>query len=111
MTVRKALVALVTAAAIAAPVSAQARDREDEELFALGAAAGAAAIVLIGGLVTSVRARQPVAVEPLAYTPVRVSADAHTSYCANRYRSYDAATDTFQPYNGPRRACVSPYTR
>ena len=108
MSIRKTLVALVTTAAIAAPVTAQARDAEDEELFALGAAAGAAAIVLIGGLVASARNRPAEIVQPLGYTPVRVG-DAHTSYCANRYKSYDPATNTFQPYNGPRRECVSPY--
>lgn len=34
--------------------------------------------------------------------------DAHVRYCYNRYRSYRASDDTFQPYNGPRRRCVSP---
>lgn len=35
---------------------------------------------------------------------------AHVNWCYNRYRSYDAYTNTFQPYNGPRRACISPYS-
>ncbi|MBN8934661.1 MAG: BA14K family protein, partial [Rhizobium pusense] len=34
---------------------------------------------------------------------------AHVNWCANRYRSYRAYDNTFQPYNGPRRQCVSPY--
>ncbi|MCV0396408.1 MAG: BA14K family protein [Rhizobiaceae bacterium] len=34
---------------------------------------------------------------------------AHVAWCAARYRSYDAPTDTFQPYHGPRRHCRSPY--
>lgn len=34
---------------------------------------------------------------------------AHVNWCYNRYRSYDARTDTFQPYHGPRRKCHSPY--
>jgi hypothetical protein len=33
----------------------------------------------------------------------------HHNWCLDRYRSYDGRTDTFQPYNGPRRRCVSPY--
>lgn len=33
----------------------------------------------------------------------------HYEWCHARYRSYDARTNTFQPYNGPRRACLSPY--
>lgn len=34
---------------------------------------------------------------------------AHTSWCYNRYRSYRAWDNTFQPYNGPRQQCWSPY--
>ena len=34
---------------------------------------------------------------------------AHVDWCYARYRSYRAYDNTFQPYNGPRRACVSPY--
>lgn len=33
----------------------------------------------------------------------------HTSWCAARYRSYRAWDNTFQPYYGPRRQCLSPY--
>jgi len=35
--------------------------------------------------------------------------DAHVQWCYDRYRSYRASDNTFQPYNGPRRQCVSPY--
>ena len=35
----------------------------------------------------------------------------HVRWCQMRYRSYDAYTNTFQPYNGPRQVCVSPYYR
>ncbi|PRD43480.1 BA14K family protein [Phyllobacterium phragmitis] len=34
---------------------------------------------------------------------------AHVRWCYNRYRSYRAYDNTYQPYNGPRRRCVSPY--
>jgi len=34
---------------------------------------------------------------------------AHTRWCYNRYRSYRAYDNTYQPYNGPRRQCISPY--
>ncbi len=34
---------------------------------------------------------------------------AHVSWCSQRYRSYRAYDNTWQPYNGPRRQCVSPY--
>ncbi|MFZ2101391.1 MAG: BA14K family protein [Oricola sp.] len=33
----------------------------------------------------------------------------HYRWCENRYRSYRQSDNTFQPYNGPRRQCVSPY--
>ncbi len=34
---------------------------------------------------------------------------AHERWCYNRYRSYRAWDNTFQPYNGPRQQCYSPY--
>ncbi len=37
------------------------------------------------------------------------NAEAHVDWCYNRYRSYRAYDNTFQPYNGPRRECYSPY--
>jgi hypothetical protein len=36
--------------------------------------------------------------------------DAHVQWCYNRYRSYRAYDNTYQPYNGPRRQCYSPYS-
>jgi hypothetical protein len=41
--------------------------------------------------------------------PVYSGGDAHTQWCYNRYRSYRAYDNTFQPYNGPRQQCYSPY--
>jgi hypothetical protein len=35
---------------------------------------------------------------------------AHIDWCYSRYRSYRASDNSFQPYNGPRRACYSPYS-
>lgn len=35
--------------------------------------------------------------------------NAHVEWCYARYRSYRERDNTFQPYNGPRRQCVSPY--
>ncbi|WP_455918956.1 BA14K family protein [Ensifer canadensis] len=34
---------------------------------------------------------------------------AHVEWCYDRYRSYSAYDNTFQPYYGPRQECVSPY--
>lgn len=33
----------------------------------------------------------------------------HVEWCLSKYRSYDIRTNTFQPFNGPRRFCNSPY--
>jgi hypothetical protein len=44
----------------------------------------------------------------IANQPARASGS-HIQWCANRYRSYRASDNTFQPYNGPRQQCVSPY--
>ena len=35
--------------------------------------------------------------------------DAHVGWCYRRYRSYRDYDNTFQPYHGRRRQCVSPY--
>ncbi|MFK4823800.1 BA14K family protein [Paenochrobactrum sp. BZR 588] len=35
---------------------------------------------------------------------------AHINWCANKYRSYRAYDNSFQPYNGPRKLCYSPYS-
>lgn len=35
--------------------------------------------------------------------------NAHVEWCYARYRSYREWDNTFQPYNGPRRQCASPY--
>jgi hypothetical protein len=39
----------------------------------------------------------------------RASGSAHVDWCYDRYRSYRASDNTFQPYNGPRKLCYSPY--
>lgn len=33
----------------------------------------------------------------------------HVNWCANKYRTYRASDNTFQPNNGPRAQCYSPY--
>ena len=35
--------------------------------------------------------------------------NAHVQWCYDRYRSYRASDNTFQPYHGPRQQCHSPY--
>jgi hypothetical protein len=45
----------------------------------------------------------------IANQPSVSSGSAHEQWCYNRYRSYRAYDNTYQPYNGPRRQCYSPY--
>ncbi|WP_439273218.1 BA14K family protein [Pseudochrobactrum sp. HB0163] len=40
---------------------------------------------------------------------IRPGRNAHINWCYNRYRSYRASDNTFQPHYGPRRQCYSPY--
>ncbi|ODT06675.1 MAG: hypothetical protein ABS58_10625 [Mesorhizobium sp. SCN 65-20] len=49
---------------------------------------------------------------PRYYAPRRALrlSSAHIQWCYNRYRSYRDWDNTFQPYNGPRRECWSPYS-
>ncbi|CAN7216589.1 BA14K family protein [Rhizobium sp. LjRoot98] len=44
----------------------------------------------------------------IAQPPVRYGGS-HVEWCYNRYRSYRAYDNTYQPNNGPRRQCNSPY--
>lgn len=41
-------------------------------------------------------------------SPRYYGTDAHANWCYARYRSYRAYDNTFQPYYGPRRQCISP---
>jgi hypothetical protein len=40
----------------------------------------------------------------------RGGGDAHVQWCYDRWRSYRAYDNTYQPYYGPRRQCISPYS-
>lgn len=82
---------------------------------------GLAAGAIIGGLLAAPRYRDPYYdyyddyyFERRYYRPrvryERSGLDAHQRWCLNRWRSYDIYSDTYQPYNGPRRYCVSPYS-
>ncbi|GEO84094.1 MULTISPECIES: BA14K family protein [Alphaproteobacteria] len=57
-----------------------------------------AAGAIIGGAIATPTAPRAAGINPK-----------HYQWCANRYRSYDAYSNTFQPYHGPRQRCYSPY--
>lgn len=41
--------------------------------------------------------------------PMRRLTAAHIRWCLDRYRSYRVNDNTYQPYDGPREQCWSPY--
>ncbi|RWM23349.1 MAG: BA14K family protein [Mesorhizobium sp.] len=47
---------------------------------------------------------------PRRYYRTQRLSSAHVRWCYDRYRSYRAWDNTFQPYGGPRRQCWSPYS-
>lgn len=61
--------------------------------------------VIIGGLAAGALLGSVLNAQPRSY----YGGNSHTSWCYNRYRSYRAWDNTFQPYYGGRRQCVSPY--
>ncbi|PAQ07240.1 BA14K family protein [Mesorhizobium temperatum] len=47
---------------------------------------------------------------PRRYYRTQRLSSAHVQWCYDRYRSYRAWDNTFQPHYGPRRQCISPYS-
>ncbi|ESZ72594.1 hypothetical protein X727_02750 [Mesorhizobium sp. L103C119B0] len=47
---------------------------------------------------------------PRRYYRTQRLSSAHVQWCYDRYRSYRAWDNTFQPYGGPRQQCWSPYS-
>lgn len=67
------------------------------------------AIAAVDPVNTGTVAPAPVAQEPANPEAARLL-QAHAEWCAGRYRSYDAGDNSYSPYSGGRRACVSPYS-
>jgi len=66
-----------------------------------------AAAFTVGAMVGSAAARPA---HPVHRSPSPSLRSHHVSWCMNRFRSYRVSDNTFQPYSGPRRQCVSPYS-
>lgn len=80
------------------------RDRHYYRNSGIGVPLGAfAAGALLGGTLYS----QPRYAPPV-YTRT-YGRNSHVAWCQARYRSYRASDNTFQPYNGGRQQCNSPY--
>lgn len=85
----------------------------------VGVGAAIAGALITGAIINSSRPRYVYRdyYEPRYYrdyAPRRVyrtyGGNAHVDWCYNRYRSYRAYDNSFQPYHGPRRQCWSPYS-
>lgn len=59
---------------------------------------------ILGGAIASQAAPVYAAPGPVGLSPE------HYAWCEQRYISYRASDNSFQPYQGPRQACVSPYS-
>lgn len=66
------------------------------------------AAFVAGAIIGGAIANQPAVAAPPVYAPARLSA-AHVNWCQNRWKSYRVSDNSYQPLNGPRQACVSPY--
>lgn len=49
----------------------------------------------------------PVYVQPAPVYQGGQFSQAHYNYCFSRFRSYDAPSNSYQPFNGPRKPCYS----
>ena len=49
--------------------------------------------------------------DPVETSPAGQLSIAHIEWCASRYRSYRASDNSYQPYSGGRRPCVSPQSQ
>lgn len=49
--------------------------------------------------------------DPVETSPAGQLSIAHIEWCASRYRSYRASDNSYQPYRGGRRPCVSPQSQ
>ena len=90
-----AAAAVVAAALLAAPTDANAQWRRGwgGPAVGLGILGGVAAGAIVGSAIAN-----------------NGGNSAHVQWCEATYHSYRAYDNTFQPYNGPRQLCVSPYS-
>jgi BA14K-like protein len=83
------------------------RYRNYDNDFGVGIALGLG-VPLLGGYYGGPGYHDPY-YAPRRYYRAPVAGNTHVRWCYARYRSYRAWDNSFQPYNGPRRQCYSPY--
>lgn len=83
------------------PVNAAEADEADDMI-----AGETGAPVSVSSMTT---AALPAEEDPITDDDVQMLMDAHVAWCHERYRSYREADNSYQPYSGGRRDCVSPH--
>jgi hypothetical protein len=61
---------------------------------------------IIGGIIVHQFHQQP---RPQPHAHGSYLSSHHINWCRNRWRSYRVVDNSYQPYQGPRRVCISPY--
>lgn len=82
-----------------APAPRRSGGLSKDQLLGLGIVGG----VIAGAAIANATRPREVIVQPQG------NANAHVNWCFSRYRSYRTVDNTFQPYHGPRKQCISPY--
>ena len=86
------------------------RHHDDDDFNNFGAVLGGlAAGAVLGGLLARPYAPGYRYYSPSYSVPSYYGSNTHVGWCYGHYRSYRADDNTYQPYYGPRRLCVSPY--
>ena len=100
--------AIATFAVMTFSADAGRRHRRD---VGLGIVGGLVAGALIAGAANNRRYDDEYYDDRPTYRPRPSYRNSHVSWCYNRYRSYDAGSNTYVSYGGRVRNCRSPYGR
>lgn len=68
----------------------------------------AAAIGIVGGIIAGAAIANATKPKEVYVEPVG-NANAHLNWCYAKYKSYREWDNSWQPYEGPRKPCISPY--
>lgn len=70
-----------------------------DQMLGLGLVGG----VIAGAAIANATRPREIMVQPAG------NGNAHLAYCLNRFKSYRVSDNSYQPYHGPRKQCISPY--
>lgn len=94
-----------------AVASAQPEAKQSRAVPQGGAIASTAAVSSNADVDTTITAAVASGSDPALRSPeMEAMAAAHADWCGSRYRSYRPRDDSYTPYGGGRRRCISPYS-